>query len=549
MATTTDNGGKPEDAVNSESNSTENVTQAAARGTLSTLVLRLISFVCTQLTIRALDPSALGTNIQLELLLTTILFISREGFRLALTQNVVPETWTVAWLTIPVVTLFSGSTLLLHLLFSATNDVDYKLAGILYCLASWIEGCGEPAVLFFLRKLEVPPRVEAEGIASVVKTVATAVGVQVLPSSWSVTVFGLAQLIYAITYTSYLYIRAWVRPDWREKCLPPSSLSVFWSGLDKGACYTTVVYTVQGVFKHFLTEADKIILTAMADSYDKGVYAMGASYGGMAARILLQPLEENARLLWSRQAGKKDDDGGELLKSYTTLVKLVLYIGLVFCCVAVHYTNLLLNILAGRTWGSNVEASNVLAAFCVYTAFLALNGMTEAFVYAVGSGDTAASEMTKLGLVHTLTGLAFAVAASVLVTRHGTIGLVAANCVAMFIRSLYSLHVASRYFSAKVVGQKRPEIISQIFPHPLVLAGFAFAWLATRSSLSSIVQQGFHLQLNLRNTDWLIQTGQHIAIGVLSIIGIGLLAVFFDRAFIRSLGDMVRHRRSRIKQD
>ena len=97
MATVTEEGGRRGDAQNSEKNSTENVTQAAARGTLSTLVLRLISFVCTQLTIRALDPSTLGTNIQLELLLTTILFISREGFRLALTQNVVPETWTVGF--------------------------------------------------------------------------------------------------------------------------------------------------------------------------------------------------------------------------------------------------------------------------------------------------------------------------------------------------------------------------------------------------------------------------------------------------------------------
>ena len=75
--------------------SSDNVTRAAARGTLFTLVLRLISFGCTQLTIRALDPSTLGTNIQLELLLTTVLFISREGFRLALTQNVLTENWTV----------------------------------------------------------------------------------------------------------------------------------------------------------------------------------------------------------------------------------------------------------------------------------------------------------------------------------------------------------------------------------------------------------------------------------------------------------------------
>jgi oligosaccharide translocation protein RFT1 len=464
----------------------------------------------------------------------------------------------VAWLTIPVVSIFSGSTLLLHLLFSDgdTNAAaDYRIAGILYCLASWIEGCGEPAVLFFLRKLEVPPRVEAEGIASVVKTMATAVGIQVLSSSpsssssWSLTVFGLAQLMYSIAYTSYLYARAWSRPDWKGRSLPPGSVLVFLAGLDKNACYTTLVYTIQGFFKHALTEADKIILTAMADSYDKGVYAMGASYGGMAARILLQPLEENARLLWSRQAAssKNQPQQEELLRSYTTLVKLVLYVGLVFGCVAVHYTNLLLNLLAGRTWGSNIEAANVLAAFCVYTAFLALNGMTEAFVYAVASGDTAASEMTKLGLVHTVTGFTFAVVASVLVTRYGTLGLVAANCVAMFTRSLYSLHFAKRYFSKTRSQQQNhkqetPLLFSAICPHPLVLFCFAFAWLTTRWSLQNLILRSFHLQLDLRNTDWLLQTGQHVAIGFVFVVGIAVLAVLFDRSFIQSLEDMVRHR-------
>ena len=83
------------DTLQDANNSSENVTRAAARGTLFTLILRLISFICTQLTIRALDPSTLGTNIQLELLLTTVLFISREGFRLALTQNVTAKTWNV----------------------------------------------------------------------------------------------------------------------------------------------------------------------------------------------------------------------------------------------------------------------------------------------------------------------------------------------------------------------------------------------------------------------------------------------------------------------
>ncbi|VEU41182.1 unnamed protein product [Pseudo-nitzschia multistriata] len=533
--------------------SVENVTRAAARGTLFTLVLRLISFVCTQLTIRALDPSTLGTSIQLELILTTILFISREGFRLALTQNVVPENQTVAWLTIPVVTFISGTTMIWHLLFATSSDevaTDYRIAGVLYCIASWVEGSGEPAVLFFLRKLEVPPRVEAEGIATVAKTVATAVGIQFLPSSWTITAFGLAQLVYATIYTFYLYGRALSTPDWNEAGSPPSSLSVFLSGLDGNTCYTTFVYTIQGFFKHMLTEADKIVLTAMSDSYNQGVYAMGASYGGMAARILLQPLEENARLLWSRLASESDKHNtvhqNDLFRSYTTLVKLVLYVGLVFGCFAVHYTGLLLNILAGRTWGSNIEASNILAGFCVYTSFLALNGMTEAFVYAVGGGDTAATEMTKLGLVHTATGVAFASTAYLFVGRYGTLGIVIANCVAMFIRSLYSLHFAVAYFSKSQTGERSPLLLD-LCPHPVVLAAFALAWLATRLSLENLAANGFHLRLEIRNSDWLVQTGWHVVTGIVFLAGIVLLVGTFERRFIKSLKNMVQNRKSNSK--
>jgi len=453
-------------------------------------------------------------------------------------------------LTIPVVTLVSGSTLICHLIFATSDNevnTDYRIAGILYCFASWIEGCGEPAVLFFLRKLEVPPRVAAEGIATVVKTMATAMGIRLLPASWTVTAFGLAQFAYAITYTFYLYGRAWSRPDWKDSGSPPSSLSIFWKSFDGNTCYTTLVYTIQGFFKHMLTEADKIVLTTMADSYDQGVYAMGASYGGMAARILLQPLEENARLLWSRLASNSDKSKQhqhDLLQSYTTLVKLVLYVGLVFSCFGVHYTSLLLNILAGRTWGSNNEASNVLAAFCVYTAFLALNGMTEAFVYAVGGGDAAGKEMTKLGLVHTVTGLAFAFTTSILVGPYGTLGIVAANCVAMFIRSLYSVHFAARYFST-ALKDGHPPLLSEICPHPVVLTAFSAAWLATRLSLQNLIVKGFHLQLNIRNSDWLLQTGKHITVGIAFLIGISVLVGILERRFIQSLKDMVQSREIR----
>lgn len=537
---------------------TERAGQALAGGALVTLVLRLVSFVCTQLTIRALDPATLGkASIQLELLLTTVLFITREGFRLALTQQADDrKNGALAWLTIPVVTMVAGSTLLWHWMSTkSSNDTDYRMAGILYCFACWIEGCAEPAVLYFLTRLEVAKRVSAEGIATVCKTFATVLGLRLLSSKWQVTAFGVAQLVYATSYAIYLYGKVWSRPDWKRGL--PSSLATFWGELDWKTCYVTMIFTIQGFFKHLLTEADKIVLATMANSYDQGVYAMGASYGSIAARILLQPLEENARLLWSRLAAVGDNK--TLEKSYKTLLKLVLYIGLLFCSLAVNYTNLLLNILAGRTWGQNAEAANVLSAFCIYTAFLALNGMTEALVYAISgtnrSNLNTTAEMAKLGIVHTITGVVFAASASILVGRYGTIGLVGANCVAMSVRSVYSLFFAARFFQQSSTEGKSAmasfaTLLSQVFPHVVILSSFVATFVCTRWSLHSLIAKDYHLRLAMHDRDWLYLSGRHIAIGVTCVVGIASLVALLEKPFLQSLRALVRkEKKESAKED
>jgi oligosaccharide translocation protein RFT1 len=297
----------------------------------------------------------------------------------------------------------------------------------------------------------------------------------------------------------------------------------------------------------------------MADSYDQGVYAMGASYGSIAARILLQPLEENARLLWSRLASTNDDDN-LLEESYKSLVKLVLYIGFIFCCVAVNYTNLLLNILAGRTWGQNTEAAKVLSAFSVYTAFLALNGMTEALVYAVSgtrkNNLNTTVELAKLGVVHTLTGIVFAISASLLVAQYGAIGLVGANCVAMSIRSMYSLVFAARLFqgsrpNGKSLASNVAILIFKVFPHVVILSSFATTWLATRFSLDSLKHKGYHMELDTRKTDWLLLTGTHVAVGVSCVVGIATLVTYLEQPFLQSLKGLVVQKtlKNRSKKD
>ena len=526
-----------------ETTKTEEISEAraAVRGTLVTLLFRLVSFVCTQATFRLLDPTTLGkASIQLELLLTTVLFISREGFRLALTRNVSPDNWQVAWLTLPTVSLVTLISVFWHVTHSSNeNDMDYRIGGLLYCLAAWIEGCGEPAVLHYLRQMNVAKRASAEGMATVAKTVATIVGLKLVPSEYHVTAFGTAQLVYALVYSGYLYAGAW------KVLIVPPTLKL--SSFDGPTCYMTLVFTIQGFFKHLLTEADRIVLTAVSNNYNQGVYAMGSSYGGMAARILLQPLEENARLLWSRLAGRQNKDSSnskknfdELELSYTMLVKLVLYIGLVFSCIAVNYTNLLLSLLAGRKWGRNMEAANVLSAFCVYTAFLAWNGMTEAFVYGVASSG---QEIGRLGMAHTVTGITFAICAYFLVSHHGTVGLVAANCIAMALRSMYSIHFAARFFGQQQTQRTNTvlrRLLVSIVPHPALLLGFAASWVGTRWTLQQLQSQNLHMSMDYRDKEWLYLTGQHLAMGVSCVVGIASLGVSLEVGFLRSLRSMIR---------
>lgn len=498
--------------------------RAAARGTLWSFGLKVLSFLATQWTLRTLDPVALGkASIQLELMLSTSLFCAREGFRLALTKP--NSDFNVAWMSIPVGTLISLLALMIHWVYASSwEDVDYRLAGVLYCVGSWMEGWAEPCVLWSLRNIQVANKAKAEGVATLAKTMSLVLLLPLLPE-YPITAFGVSQLLYAVTYTLLLY-HSTSPPPWNK------SLS-----FQSSTLYLVAVFTVQGIFKHVLTEGDRIVLTSLADHYHQGVYAMGIAYGGMAARLLLQPLEENGRLLWSRHPTNS--------QSYVVLVHLVLHVGLVFATVAVNYTSLLLKLLAGRTWGDNLEAATVLSAFCVYTAFLAWNGMTEAFVYAVASTG---SQVGTLGAAHVVVGGVFMATAPILVSHYGTVGLVAANCVAMGARACYSVYFAARYFcefdekSTSVFAVAR-LLIRDMFPPPAVLLAYGMAFAATRASLVRMREYEMDESNDHGITrEWLVYAAQHVAVGLVSVFVVAGSTFLFDRDFRLSLRAMFREK-------
>jgi oligosaccharide translocation protein RFT1 len=120
-------------------------------------------------------------------------------------------------------------------------------------------------------------------------------------------------------------------------------------------------------------EVSKYILGKEADGKRFNVFLISFPVDiGLAARLLLQPLEENARLLFSRQGAlvaheqKARIDASEHIRdledTYFFLVRVVLYIGLLFAAIGFNYSSVLLRLLAGSQWGSNLEASAALSA-------------------------------------------------------------------------------------------------------------------------------------------------------------------------------------------
>lgn len=328
-------------------------------------------------------------------------------------------------------------------------------------------------------------------------------------------------------------------------------------------------FSGQSVFKHLLTEADRIVLSYSGTSlHDQGVFAMAQSYGALAARLLLQPVEEVARIQFSKmgetaaRARTQVDGGtgkdltaarselsGELDRMHSLLVlllKAVSWLGLVFFCFGVNYTPTLLRVLPGERWATP-EAASTLSWYCAYILTLAVNGMCEAFIYAVATE----AEVLPMTSVHFACWVLFAVLVGPLMGVLGTAGVVAANCLVMALRGAYAATLARRYLNIPAgspttsrtssTSSKRRSLWPAL-PHAGVAAAFAASAVVTRLSeqrrLAATAEAG---------GSWLVPAAVHVAVGgVLGVAVVGLTWLLEGQA-LATLRQLSETRRA--KQD
>ncbi|KAF2878154.1 Rft protein-domain-containing protein [Massariosphaeria phaeospora] len=472
---------------NSKSKS-NSLLSASAQGATFLILLqvgsRALTFAVNQVLLRFLSPSLLGISAQLELFSISVLYFARESLRVAL-QRQAPSVQTVVNLSYLASLFGIPLTYGLAILWlgSGTPDVPYCVDALgIYCFATFIELLTEPAFAAVQQKLLYRIRASAESSATLLRCLGTC-GSAIWASKTNVNAgvlpFAVGQLAYAITLLAVYTYKT--RPLTKTndfslslKRIPPTAAHpTLYRYFSIPLLRLTASLTLQSSLKYLLTQGDSILITALASLSDQGAYALAANYGGLIARMLFQPIEESSRNLFAKlcadnpnptpspedQDRKQKQNLAQASKILTTVLHLYALISLFAITLGPPLAPLLLSLVAGKSW-SATSASAVLATYCYYIPFLALNGVTEAFVAAVAT--TADLHRQSLAM-----GLFFAVfAGSVWVfigqLRWGGSGVVAANAVNMGLRIVWNTWFIRRFFGSRGVGVAWGSVVPSV---------------------------------------------------------------------------------------
>jgi oligosaccharide translocation protein RFT1 len=196
------------------------------------------------------------------------------------------------------------------------------------------------------------------------------------------------------------------------------------------------------------------------------MYALSANYGGLIARMIFQPIEVSSRNLFANLCAtssqesngtvggtvkeKSDDEttkrGQDIQTAANTLHDILhaySILSLFAFAIGPPLAPLLLRLVAGSRW-TDSGAGEVLGIYCYYIPFLAINGVSEAFVAATAS----TTELHQQSLWMTGFSVLFAASAYVFlrVLELGAKGLVLANCVNMGLRIVFNLYFVKQFF-------------------------------------------------------------------------------------------------------
>ncbi|KAL1852742.1 Oligosaccharide translocation protein rft1 [Diaporthe australafricana] len=552
---------------------------------------RAVTFIANQLLLRFMTASLLGVSTQLEVYYLSVLFFARESLRVAIqrqgpvssdpsspptkdakqkqkdgkqhtqaqeTQAVVNLGYIAIILGVCVAALL-GWMYLGSIPTATLLSTPYLVPSVyIYALASVLELLSEPAFVVMQIRLQFGARASAEGVATFGKcavTLASAVWASRSGIELGVLPFALGQVAYGsgllVTYTWY-----------GSGLAGREGFSLFPKRLGQGREYMLSYFyqptvklassmMVQSFVKHILTQGDTFLVTALSTPTAQGVYALANNYGGLAARLVFQPVEESSRNYYSRllssdsesapsgptetQASEKDESvhGQSSSRPFktalvqasdnlTSLLRFYTFVSVPLLALGPTAAPLVLSLIAGPQWTAS-GAGEALAAYVYYIPLLAINGLAEGFVASVATEAQVHLQSAWMTAFSVLFGVSGYVFLSVL--DWGAVGLVWANGINMAGRIVWALWFIRRYFAQRGARWE----VTALLPSPLAVLAAAVASQVVRRAVDS----------ELAGTGVKAVLGELVKVAGTAVPFVGILA-FAERRFLIQCYQAVR---------
>lgn len=467
------------------------ILSASAKGATFLILLqvasRALTFAVNQVLLRFLSPELLGVSAQLELFSISVLYFARESLRVALQRQ---AHGTQAIINLSYLAVFFGTPLAyllaLFWLRSDTPAVPYFVeALVVYCLATFIELLSEPAFSAVQQKLLYKVRASAESTATLLRCIGTC-GSAIIASRAGLDIgvlpFAVGQLAYALSLLVVYTYKTWPVSKADKFSLFPEKLSstqdtpTILNYFSTPLLRLTGSLTIQSTLKYILTQGDSLLITSLASLADQGAYALASNYGGLIARMLFQPIEESSRNMFAKLCAgtevaievkeknpmKTEEQKQNLAQAsrvLTTILHLYGIISLFAISLGPTLAPHLLGIVAGKKW-SATSAATVLSTYCYYIPFLAINGVTEAFVAAVATSKELYAQSVAMGVFFAI----FAGSAWFFIGQLelGGSGVVLANTVNMGLRIIWNTWFINKFFGQRGSSFKLSETLPSL---------------------------------------------------------------------------------------
>ncbi|KAK3575349.1 hypothetical protein QTP86_025498, partial [Hemibagrus guttatus] len=518
----------------------EDVLKSASTLASYNVMFRVLTFFLNAFILRFVSKELIGVvNVRLTLLYSTLVFLSREAFRRAcLSGEGAGRNWrqviNLLWLTLPLGCFWAVLLVCVWLWLLQPPDPQtvphYGPAVGIFCMAALTELLTEPLWVLAHAHMLVRLKVIAESLAIIAKCLVTVMMVVSAPQ-WGLYIFSAAQCVYA-GFLCLCYIVYFVRFLGSEKAVknsfPLRHISELLPTRMKGQplinwklATLTWSFFKQSFLKQILTEGERYVMTFLnvLNFGDQGVYDIVNNLGSMVARFLFLPIEESFYVFFAKvlERGRdiqhqKKEEVSMAANVLECLLKLVLLIGLIITAFGYSYSHLALDMYGGDLLSSG-SGPSLLRCYSFYVLLLAINGVTECFVFAAMSKE----EVDRYNLVMLGLSASFLLLSYWLTWLFGGVGFILANCCNMALRIIHSIMYIHRYFQ-----HSGHTPLSGLRPNPALLITLIISSILTAVSEHMLCC----------DSGWLLRIA-HVFIGAVCLLAVVIMALLTEKRLVQ----------------